>query len=56
MVAGQPRPERPPDQAVLLHWLGQSVRRAHPGTPTDELAAIMAARLQEMADDGDAAA
>jgi hypothetical protein len=32
------------------------VRNAHRGTPTDELAAIMAARLREMADGGDATA
>ena len=56
VIDGQPRPERPRDQAALLHWLGQSVRNAHPGTPTDEMAAIMASRLQEMADGGDTAA
>ncbi len=39
----------------LLHWLRQSVRNARPNTPIGELAATMAARLQEMAD-GDATA
>lgn len=56
VVAGQPRPERPREHAALLHWLGHSVRNAYPGAPTDELAGIMAARLQEMADGGDATA
>jgi hypothetical protein len=52
----QPPPERPRDQAALLHWLGQSVRSAHPDATTDQLAATMADRLQEMADGGDATA
>jgi hypothetical protein len=56
VIAGQPRPKRPRDQAALLHWLGHSVRNGRPDTPTDELAAIMAARQQEMADSGDATA
>ena len=56
VVDGQPSPERPRDQAALLHWLGQSVRNAHPGAPLDELTMLMADRLQEMADGGDATA
>jgi hypothetical protein len=56
IVDGQPPPGRPRDQAALLRWLGQSVRSEHPGMPLDELAPIMAGRLREMADDGDATA
>ncbi len=53
VIAGQPPPERPRDQAALLGWLGQSVRNTHPGAARDELAQIMAAQLREMADGGD---
>jgi hypothetical protein len=56
VVDGQPSPERPRDQAALLHWLREDVRNAHPGAPLDELTGIMADRLQEMADSGDATA
>src|SRR5689334_21887229 len=56
VVAGQPRPERTHEQAVLLQWLGQSVRSDHPGTSMDELAAIMADRLPTMAEGGHATA
>lgn len=56
VVAGQPRPGRPRDQAALLHWLGQSMRNEHPGVPLDELSAIMADRLRDMADGGNATA
>ena len=56
LVDGQPSPERPRAQAALLHWLGESMRVAHPGAALDELTRIMADRLQEMADGGDATA
>ncbi|TMC09175.1 MAG: hypothetical protein E6J41_11200 [Chloroflexi bacterium] len=56
LVDGQPSPERPRDQAALLHWLRQTVRNAHPGAALDELTTIMADRLQKMADSGDVTA
>jgi hypothetical protein len=56
VVDRQPPPERPRDHAALLHWLGQSLRNAHPGAARGEVGRIMVARLREMADAGDATA
>ena len=56
IIAGHPAPERPRDQVALLHWLGHSVRNAHPAAAMDKPATIMSDRLQEMADGGDATA